>query len=414
MKLLERQDYLNWLIKWKDTQIIKVISGIRRCGKSTMFKMYQDYLLKNGVAPEQIISINFEDLEFEDLNDYRALYAYVKERLIENRNLYIFLDEIQHVAHYEKAVDSLFLKEQCDIYITGSSSYFMSGELATLFTGRYIELTMVPLSFREYCTGLDANKQNNLSLTEKLDLYISCGAFPYVLKYGYDPQEAKEYMNNIYNTILLNDIAKRLDIEDVDMIDTISTLMMHNIGDPLSPSKIANTMTANYGEIEEETVKACIRGLTESQLFYKVNRYNIKGKMVLTSINKFYICDIGLLQMKVSGKDNDIWHSLGHIKESILGNFVYLELRRRYTEIYVGEIGTGGKIDFVAVSDGIPTYFQVAHTVHDPKVLQKKLAPLTKIGDDHLKYILTLDAPSGEMDYDGIKRCNVLEWMLAQ
>lgn len=413
MKLLERQDYLNWLLKWKDSQIIKVITGIRRCGKSTMFKMFQDYLLKNGVAPEQIISINFEDLEFEELNDYRALYAYVKERLIENRKQYIFLDEIQHVAHYEKAVDSLFLKEQCDIYITGSSSYFMSGELATLFTGRYIELTMVPLSFREYCTGLEENIQNDLSLIEKLDLYISCGAFPYVLKYGYDPQEAKEYMNNIYNTILQNDIAKRLDIEDVDMIDTVSTLMMHNIGDPLSPSKIANTMTANYGAIEEETVNACIRGLTESQLFYKVNRYNIKGKIVLTSINKFYICDIGLLQMKVSGKDNDIWHSLGHIKESILGNFVYLELRRRYTEIYVGEIGTGGKIDFVAVSNGTPTYFQVAHSVHDPKVLQKKLAPLTKIGDNHLKYILTLDEPSGEMDCDGVKRCNVLEWMLA-
>lgn len=403
MKRLQRQDYLNWLIKWRDKQIIKVVTGVRRCGKSTIFDIYQEFLLLEGVEKEQIITVNFEDLAFEDLLDYTALYNYVNDHLIENKKNYIFLDEIQHVEQYEKVVDSLFLKENCDVYITGSNAYFMSGELATLLTGRYVELAMMPLSFREYCLGLDEYKQK-MSLNEKMNLYISCGSFPYVLKYGYDAQEAKEYMNGIYNTILLNDIVKRLKIADVNMLEAVTKFMMHNIGNRTSPTTIANTMTSNHKKIDPKTVDRYIRGLTDSLLFYEARRYNIKGKMFLTSMNKYYICDIGLRNMKVSGKDTDIGH--------ILENLVYLELRRRYQDVYVGQIGTDGEVDFVAIRDGMPLYFQVAQTTLDEKVLQRELAPLRSIADNYPKYLLTLDEPFAEMNYDGIQKLNALKWML--
>lgn len=215
MKRLERKHYLDWLIKWKDQQIIKVVTGVRRCGKSTLFSIYQDYLLQNGVGKAQILAINFEDLEFEDLTDYKKLYRYIKERLLPDQMNYIFLDEIQHVHNYEKAVDSLFLRENCDLYLTGSNGYLLSGELATLLTGRYVELSMMPLSFQEYCAGLE---EDGTSTAEKFESYLRCGSFPYVLRYGYEEQEAREYMSGIYNTILLNDIVKRLRVADVNML----------------------------------------------------------------------------------------------------------------------------------------------------------------------------------------------------
>ena len=281
MRRLERQDYLNWLIKWKDQQIIKVVTGVRRCGKSTLFAMYQDYLRAQGVAPEQIIAINFENLDFEELTDYKALYRYVKERLLPDQMNYIFLDEVQHVADYQKAVDSLFLQENCDLYLTGSNGYFLSGELATLLTGRYVELSMMPLSFREFCTGLE---ENSLSLNEKFERYLRVGSFPYVLRYGYGEQEAREYMYSIYNTILLNDIVKRLKVADVNMLEAITRFVMHNIGSRTSPSTIANAMTSQGRKIDPKTVDRYLRGLTDSLLFYEARRYNIKGKKLLASM----------------------------------------------------------------------------------------------------------------------------------
>ena len=272
MKRIDRNDYLSWLVKWKEQQIIKVVTGVRRCGKSTLFQIYQDYLLQNGVEKRQIIAINFEDLEYEELTDYKVLYKYVKDRLIPDRMNYIFLDEIQNVNAYQKAVDSLFLKENCDVYITGSNAYFMSGELATLLTGRYVELSMMPLSFKEFCMGME---DDSISLGEKFNQYISNGSFPYVLKYGYGQKEAKEYMNGIYNTILLNDIVKRLKIVDVNMLEAITRFLMHNIGNRTSPSTIANTMTSNRMKIDPKTVDRYLRGLTDSLLFYEARRYNI-------------------------------------------------------------------------------------------------------------------------------------------
>lgn len=405
MYRLERTDYLNWLIKWRGKQIIKVVSGVRRCGKSTLFEIYRDYLMEEGILPAQIISINFEDLEFEELQDYQTLYRHVENRLITDKMNYIFLDEIQHVRAFEKAVDSLFLKENCDVYITGSNAYFMSGELATLLTGRYVELSMMPLSFREFCDGLEG-KWNDMSSDEKLDRYIRTGSFPYVLKYGYGEKEAKEYMTGIYHSILLNDIVKRLKVADVNMLEAVTRFLMHNIGNRTSPTTIANTMISNRQKIDQKTVDRYIRGLTDSLLFYEVRRYNIKGRQFLATMNKYYVCDIGMRNMLVRGKDSDIGH--------ILENLVYLELRRRYAEIYVGQLEKTGEVDFVAVSEGNPVYFQVAQTTLDESVLERELAPLKQIKDNYPKYLLTLDNVFGEMDYDGIKKVNVLKWMRGQ
>ena len=402
MRRLERTDYLNWLIRWKDNQIIKVVSGVRRCGKSTLFEIYQDYLLEEGVLSEQITAVNFEDLEFEELRDYKALYRYVESRLVPDRMNYIFLDEIQHVGDFEKAVDSLFLKKNCDVYITGSNAYFMSGELATLLTGRYVELSMMPLSFREFCDGLE-DTGRSMSSGEKFDRYIRTGSFPYVLKYGYGEQEAKEYMTGIYHSILLNDIVKRLKIADVNMLEEVTRFLMHNIGNRTSPTTIAGTMISNRKKIDQKTVDRYIRGLTDSLLFYEVRRYNIKGRQFLTTMNKYYVCDVSMRNMLVRGQDSDIGH--------ILENLVYLELRRRYAEVYVGQLEKTGEVDFVAMEEGNPVYFQVAQTTLDAGVLTRELAPLKQIKDNYPKYLLTLDEVFGEMNYDGIRKINVLKWM---
>ena len=294
------------------------------------------------------------------------------------------------------------IQSNCDVYITGSNAYFMSGELATLLTGRYVELSMMPLSFREFSDGMEEEGQK-MSSAEKLDKYIRTGSFPYVLKYGYGEREAKEYMAGIYHTILLNDIVKRLRIADVNMLEEVTRFLLHNIGNRTSPTTIANTMISHGKKIDQKTVDRYIRGLTDSLMFYEVRRYNIKGRQFLATMNKYYVCDIGMRNMLVRGKDSDMGH--------ILENLVYLELRRRYTEIYVGQLDKNGEVDFVVMEEGHPVYYQVAQTALDEKVLERELSPLREIRDNYPKYLLTLDEIFGEMNYDGIRKVNVLKWM---
>ena len=403
MKRIERKEYLDWLIRQREKQIIKVVTGVRRCGKSTLFEIYRDYLLENGVEPAQIISLNFEDIEYEDLRDYKRLYEYVKERLVSDKMNYIFFDEIQHVEQYQKTVDSLFLRENCDVYITGSNAYFMSGELATLLTGRYAELAMMPLSFKEFCEGLDEDKKQ-LSLNEKFQRYITVGSFPYVLKYGYGVQEAKEYMQGIYHTILLNDVVKRLKISDVNMLEDVTRFMLFNIGNRTSPTTIANTMTSKQKKIDPKTVDRYIRGLTDSLLFYEARRYNIRGKEFLSTMNKYYAADMGMRNMLVQGSSSDVGH--------ILENLVYLELKRRGFEVYVGQLGTDGEIDFVTMKDGKLAYYQVAASKLDEGVLKRELAPLNNIKYNYPKYLLTLDELFEDINYDGVQKLNALKWFL--
>jgi len=399
-KQIERTEYLNWLIQWKEQQIVKVISGVRRCGKSTMFDIFFDYLLQNDVDENQIIAINFEDIDFEHLTNYRLLYEYIKPLLLPDKMNYVFLDEIQHVDQFEKAVDSLFIKPNVDVYITGSNAYFMSGELATLLSGRYVELKMLPLSFKEFCSGLD---NQELSKSEKFNLYTQIGSFPYITKFQHGKRESREYLRDIYNSILLKDVVARLKITDVTNLENITRFLLHNIGNKVSPTKIANTLKSQNKNVDQKTVTKYIRGLTDSLLIYEAVRYNIKGKQFLSTGSKYYTVDVGLRNMLVKGKDSDVGH--------ILENIIYLELLRRGYSVYVGELDDG-EVDFVAIDADTITYYQVAATTLDENTLRRELEPFKRIPDNYPKYLLTLDEVFGTANYNGILKVNALDWLL--
>ena len=400
MVKINRSEYLDWLIRWRGRQIIKVVSGVRRCGKSTMFDIFRSYLLNDGVRQEQITMLNFENIDYEDLTDYKKLYHYMNERLLPDQMNYIFLDEIQHVTNFEKAVDSLFIKENCDVYITGSNAYFMSGELATLLSGRYLELKMLPLSFSEFCGALT---ETDLSMQQKFARYLEFSSFPYVTRLGLEQRDAKEYLMDIYHTVLLKDVVARLNRSDVTSLENVAKFMLHNIGNLVSPTKIANTLKSQGTKVDQKTVDKYLRGLTDSLLLYEAGRYNIKGKQYLTQQSKYYAVDIGLRNVLVRGKDSDVGH--------ILENIVYLELLRRGYRVYVGQM-SDGEVDFVAISSEETIYYQVAATTLEESTLERELAPLRKIQDNYPKYLLTLDELFNNVDYEGIKKRNVLEWLL--
>lgn len=401
---ISRENDLNWLRKWKHQQIIKVVSGVRRCGKSTLFDIYKDDLLADGVSPKQIITVNFEDLEFEELKDYQKLYQYIKQRLQPDRMNYIFLDEIQHAAHFEKVVDSLFLKENCDVYITGSNAYFMSGELATLLSGRYVELKMMPLSFREYSDAVD-QAELNMTKTEKFDRYVNYGSFPYLLRFSLDEKESREYLQSLYNTILLNDIVARLKISDINSFENVVKFLMHNIGNRISPTKISNTMISAGTKIDQRTINKYLHGLSDSLLMYEASRYNIKGKQLLSTQSKYYAVDTGFRGILVRGKDSDIGH--------ILENVVFLELKRRGKEVYVGHLDTG-EVDFITIDGDQIAYYQVSASTLDENTLKRELTPLRNLKDNYPKYLLTLDEVFGTANYDGIQKLNVIDWLLGE
>jgi len=405
MGVINRSEYLNFLIKNRDKQIIKVVSGIRRCGKSTLMEIFRDWLLKNGVNAQRIISINFEDIEFEHLNSYRLLYDYIDPRLHKKEMNYIFLDEIQHVTEFEKAVDSLFIKKNVDLYITGSNAYFMSGELSTLLTGRYIEIKMLPLSLAEYCEGLAIySPERKMSKSEKYASYLNTSSFPYVLQLNEDQNNIRIYLEGLYNSVILKDIVARLRISDIMMLESVVRFLFHNIGNLLSTSKIANTMTSKGRKIDQKTVEKYIKGLTDSMMVYQVNRYNIKGKQHLATLEKYYLADIGLRQFLLGAGNADYGY--------ILENIVYLELLRRGNKVTVGQLPEG-EIDFIAQGmEGI-TYYQVAVTVLDQNTMQRELASFRKIKDHYPKILLTLDEAGAGTKDNGVIQMNVLDWLLA-
>lgn len=396
--MIPRDEYLNFLLRFKNQQIIKVISGIRRCGKSTLLELFREYLINNGVDKKQIIFINFEDLEYEELQDYHKLYDYVKSKMIPDKTNYIFLDEIQHVKNFEKAVDSLFIKKNADIYITGSNAYFMSGELATLLSGRYVELKMLPLSFSEFCTGTP----DSIPVSEKYRLYIENSSFPYVLRYENDYRDVREYLLSLYNTILIKDIVERYKISDIMLLESVVRFIFDNIGNQLSVSKIANTIKSDGRNISTKTVDKYLQSLVNSMMIYQANRYNIKGKQYLKTLEKYYAVDIGLRYALLGKRGYDVGH--------ILENVIYLELIRRGYDVYIGQVGEL-EVNFVAMNDNGSEYFQVSASVRDEKTLERELKSLQKINDNYPKYILTLDNDP-ICDYDGIKKINALDWLL--
>ena len=409
---IDRKEYLDFLVKSKDRQIIKVVSGVRRCGKSTLFEIYKDFLLENGVAKNQIISINFEDMDYEELTDYKKLYEYIKSKMIGDKKNYIFLDEIQHVDKFEKVVDSLFIKENTDLYITGSNAYFMSSELATLLSGRYIELKMLPLSFKEYYQAkLEyekmEQKENIISKTliQYYNEYIVNSSFPYTLQLDSDLKNIHEYLSGIYNSVLLKDIVARLKISDVMRLESVVKYIFDNIGNLTSLSKIGNTLTSMGRKTDTKTIEKYIRGLTDSLLVHEVSRYNIKGKEFLSTLSKYYVADLGLRQMILGNRNIDMGY--------ILENVIYLELLRRKGNVYVGQFDKN-EIDFVVINSNEIEYYQVALTVLDENTLKRELDAFKNIKDNYPKYLITLDDVMVNTDYDGIKVVNALEWLLGE
>ena len=393
--MIERNEYLDELKRWKDKDLIKVITGIRRCGKSTLFELFIDYLKQTGVKDDHIISINLESPEY-DFKDYKELYDYVNEKIKDNDMYYVFLDEVQVVEKFEKAVDGLYIKKNVDEYITGSNAYLLSGELATLLSGRYIEIKMLPLSFKEYANYYKSEGDEKLYLK-----YVNSSSMPYALKLD-SQDEIDKYLDSIYNTIIVKDIAVRKKISDTGVLRSISEFMFASVGNLLSVKKIADTLTSNGRSISVHTVESYLNSLVESFIFNKVSRYDIKGKQYLQSGDKYYATDVTMRYALLGRKNID----LGHILE----NIVYLELLRRGYKIYVGKSGDK-EIDFVAENSRGIQYFQVAYTVRDEKTLERELSALESINDHYPKFILTMDVDP-EVDYNGIRKMNVLDWLL--
>ena len=393
--MIERKEYLEKLKKWKDKDLIKVITGIRRCGKSTLFELYIDYLKSIGIEDNHIISINLEDPDNE-FDTYKDLYKYVKEQIKDKKPYYVFLDEVQKVSEFQKAVDGLYIIKNVDVYITGSNAFLLSGELATLLTGRYIEIKMYPLSFEEYLSYYEKDANEKIYLD-----YINRSSFPYALKLE-EESEIDDYLDALYNTIIVKDIGQRKKIADTLMLRTVAKFMFNNIGNCLSIKKIADTLTSDGRSISVHTVESYLESLVESYVFNKVSRFDIKGKQYLQSGEKYYATDVTMRYALLGRRNIDAGH--------ILENIVYLELIRRGYKVYVGKTGEK-EIDFVAENKEGFTYFQVVYTTREKTTLERELAPLQDINDHYPKYILTMDIDP-IADYDGIKKINVLEWLL--
>lgn len=399
MPLIQREQYLEFLRRHKDQDVIKVVSGVRRCGKSTLFELFKQELLASGVKANQIISINFEDLEYEPLQEYHALHEYIVERLIPETPMYVFLDEVQHVPQFEKVVGSLFIKPNVDIYITGSNAYFMSSDIATLLTGRYVQVEMLPLSFKEFHS---AYSQQNLSDMDIYNLYIEHSSFPRLV-YVEDDESIDEYLESILNTVILKDIVTRLKITDVPLLLDIIKYLLANIGSLINPTKIANTLTSYGRKTDNKTVEKYLQGLKDGLLIYEVDRFDVKGKALLQRNAKYYVVDSAFRKFLLSRTDSDRGH--------ILENIVYLELIRRGYRVYVGHL-QNGEIDFVAKMPHRLEYYQVSYSVMDDTTLRRELSPLEKLDDNYPKYLLTMDVLHKTDNHNGIEQKNVLDWLL--
>lgn len=405
--MVERKEYIEKIKKWREKDVIKVVTGIRRCGKSTLLEQYRDYLISTGVSSEQIIFINFEDLEFEELLDYHMLYSYIKERLIPDRYTYIFLDEIQKVESFEKAVDSLYIKEKTDIYITGSNAYMLSGELATLLSGRYVEISMLPLSFTEYCQLKEKNNYDELFAE-----YMQNGGFPYIAQIDDSKEKADMYLEGIYNTIIIKDIEERQKrrennpnkrkITDLSLLRNIAKFLASSVGNPVSIKSISDYITSSGRKVSANTVNDYLDALVEAFIFYPVERYDIVGKQTLKMNQKLYIVDTGIRRYLLPYRNYDLGFSLE--------NIVFLELLRRGFKVNIGKVGLT-EVDFIAEKNNRLHYYQVTASLIDENTFKREITPLQNISDNYPKTILTLDRFTLG-DYEGIEVVNAIDWLL--
>ena len=404
--MVERKEYLTELISWKDEQVIKVVTGIRRCGKSTLLQQYQVWLKSNGVSDTQIVSVNLEELEYEELLDYKKLYSYLKERLVPGKTTYIFLDEIQNVVGFEKVVDSLYVKPDVDIYLTGSNAYMLSGDLATLLTGRYVEIKLLPLSFGEFLTitGLDTEH----GLAE----YLNCGGLPYIARMDRTAEKVDTYLEGIYNTVIVKDIEARQSrkerepskrkVGDIVLLKSIARYLASVVGSPVSIRSITDYLVSSGRKVSANTVDDYVDALTESFVFYPVDRFDIAGKQLLKTNRKLYIVDLGLRNHILPKRSYDLGFSLE--------NVVYLELLRRGYRVWVGKLGAT-EVDFVAERQGLYAYYQVTADMTAQETFEREMRPLRLIRDNYEKVVLTADRLTPG-NYDGIRVKNLVDWLL--
>lgn len=404
--MIQRKEYLEKLIEWKDDDVIKVVTGIRRCGKSTLLMQYQDYLKSIGIEKNQIIAVNFEELEYEELCDYKKLYAYIKDRLVADKITYIFLDEIQKVPSFEKVVDSLYVKPNIDIYITGSNAYMLSGDLATLLTGRYVEISMLPLSFSEYMQLSDKDKESAFAD------YIKYGGLPFVATMDRTDDKVDTYLEGIYNTVIVKDIEDRQKrqesnsdkrkINDIPLLKTIAKYLSSVIGSPVSLRGITNYLVSSGRKISANTVSNYVDALIESFIFYPAERFDIVGKQLLKANKKYYMVDLGIRNHILPRK----YYDLGFSVE----NIVFFELLRRGCKVTIGKYQEN-EVDFVAEKRGEFTYIQVTADMVSESTFDREMKPLYAIQDNYEKIVLTLDKLTVG-NYDGIKVVNVIDWLL--
>lgn len=405
--MVERKGYLDLLKKWKDDEVIKVVTGIRRCGKSTLLKMYMEFLKSQGVSDDRIIFINFEELEYEHISDYKILYNYIKEHLHPTEMTYIFLDEIQLVEDFQKAVDSLQVKENTDIYISGSNAYLLSGELATLLSGRYVEINMLPLSFTEFCE-LKSDEDKDSLFAE----YMKNGGLPYVSKLDNDDEKINMYLEGIYNTIIVKDIEERQKrkesdpnkrkITDIALLKNISRFLASSVGSPISVKSITDYVTSTGRKVSQNTIDDYVEALVEPYIFYPVERYDVLGKQLLKKNQKMYIVDLGIRRYLLARQRYDLGFSLE--------NMIFLELLRRGYKVNIGKIGTT-EVDFVARKDDRIYYFQVTASMVEETTFEREITPLKNINDNYPKTIITLDRFTIG-NYDGIEVVNAIDWLL--
>lgn len=405
--MVERTEYLEKLKLWKNENIIKVVTGIRRCGKSTLLKQYKNYLTETGIPETQIIFINFEELEYDDLLNYKSLYQYIISKLVLNKPTYIFLDEIQKVSDFEKAVDSLYVKDNVDIYITGSNSFLLSGELATLLSGRYVEISMLPLSFSEYYELRGKENPDELFAD-----FLKDGGFPYIASMDRVTEKIDMYLEGIYNTVIVKDIEERQQrreknsdkrkVNDIALLKKISKFLAGSVGSPISVRSVSDYIVSSGRKISPNTVGDYLEALVESYVFYPVERYDVLGKQLLKMNQKLYIVDLGLRRHLLARKSYDLGFSLE--------NIIFLELLRRGYSVNIGKVGNS-EVDFIAGKNDRLHYFQVTASLTDENTFNREISPLQNLNDNYPKTILTLDRFTIG-DYKGIEVVNAVDWLL--
>jgi len=422
--MIKRPEYLNKLISWKDKQLVKILTGVRRCGKSTLFQMYQDWLMQNGVGADQIINLNMEDPANHDLLDWRKLYDFIDARLLPGKKNYVFIDEIQNVVDFQRAADGLFIKDNVDLYLTGSNSHFQSGQWATMLSGRYVEIHIFPLSFKEYVSAYPFNDTRETMYRR----YLENSSFPYTMTFNetnsvgqiinavtgsnsmpdkkWNANQIRDYLGGLYNTIILKDVVDNKNIREPGKLERVIKYIADNVGNITSMKKISDTMGTDGFKISPLTIESYVDALMDSYILYRADRYDVKGKKLLKTLNKYYLVDVGLRYFLLGDRTIDTG--------KMLENVVYLELLRRNRKVYVGRVDGASdakEIDFVAESDQGTGYYQVAESVLDKKTLERELASLQAVKDHNPKFLLTMDNLPAQT-HNGIKQINALDWLL--